>query len=243
MTVCVKHPKFIHTFKQHWPFAQQLQGCTLVSTRFDPQQLTDEDFINAGVPAPNAMRKRQAEYLSARLCAREALRIQTGQAGLPTQQADTRAPSWPQHTCGSISHSHGISAAIIGDSVHWRSLGMDIEKPIKLERAERLSNTILTATEQEHFKHLDPQHAVWYLTYVFSLKESLFKALNPLTGVYFTFQDAQVLNCVSADSGNTQLRLCKQLSSTWPVGSQLSGYFARLHGSAITLVTVPAGTA
>ena len=243
MTVCVNIPNFITAFEQHWPFTQQLQGCTLVASRFDPQQLTDEDFTNTGVPAPNAIRKRQAEYLSARLCAREALRIQTGQISLPVQQANSRAPSWPPHTCGSLSHSHGISAAIIGESVHWRSLGVDIEKPIKVERAERLSSTILTATEQEHFKHLDPQHAAWYLTYVFSLKESLFKALNPLTGVYFTFQDAQVLNCVSAESGSTQLRLCKQLSSAWPVGSQLNGHFARLHGSAITLVTVPAGTA
>ncbi len=239
MTLVAALPAFLNTFQQHWPFAHKLRGCSLVSTRFDQQQLTDEDFIRSGIDAPKAVRKRQAEYLSARLCARQALWLQTGQAGLPTQQENSRAPIWPAQSCGSISHSHGISAAIVGETKYWQSLGIDIEKRLNVDRAQRLHNTILTPTEQQYYQRLDKQSAAWYLTYVFSFKESLFKALNPLTGVYFTFQDAQVLHFDVAEMGSARLRLCKQLSSSWPVGSQFEGQFARLHDSSITLISVP----
>lgn len=233
-------PTFLNTFGPHWPFLQPLLGCTLVATRFEQQQLLDEDFTRSGIIAPDAVRKRQAEYLAARLCAREALRLQTGHAGLPTAQEQSRAPLWPAHSCGSLSHSHGLSAAIVGDSQHWQNFGLDIEKPLSIERAQRLYSTILTPTEQQYYQHLDAQSAAWYVTYVFSFKESLFKALNPLTGVYFTFQDAQVLDFKRAPAGSVRLQLCKQLNSAWPAGCELDGQFARLHGSVITLVSVAA---
>ncbi len=232
-------PAFLNNFEQHWPFAQQQHGCTLVSTRFEQDQLSEHDFISADIEAPKAVRKRQAEYLSARLCARQALLVQTGQPGLPTQQEHSRAPLWPAQSCGSISHSHGIAAAIVGNSQDWQSLGLDIEKPLKIERAQRLFSSILTLEEQQYYQTLDEQSAAWYLTYVFSFKESLFKALNPLTGVYFTFQDAQVLAFdTQATAGSARLRLTKDLSSSWQANTELDGQFARLHGNAITLVSV-----
>lgn len=242
MSLVAMLPAFLNTFEQHWPFAQPQHSVTLVSTRFEQQLLTEQDFISAAIQAPKAVLKRQAEYLSARLCARQALLLQTGQAGLPSQQENSRAPVWPARSCGSISHSHGISAAIVGDSQHWQSLGLDIEKPLKLERAQRLFSSILTPAEQHYYQSLDQQSAAWYLTYVFSFKESLFKALNPLTGVYFTFQDAQVLDFNITEGGGARLRLCKTLSDAWPVGSHFEGQFARLHDSAITLVSIPAVT-
>lgn len=239
MTLLAKLPEFLNSFQQHWPFMQQLD-CTLVSTRFEPEQLVDTDFLNNEISAPNAVRKRQAEYLSARLCARQALLVQTGKAGLPIQQENSRIPLWPAHSCGSLSHSHGIAAAIVGSRQNWCSLGLDIEKPLKSERAERLFSTILTVTEQQYYQRLNQQDAAWYLTCAFSLKESLFKALNPLTHVYFTFQDAQVVDFKLADVGSVRVRLGKNLSDQWVAGRELEGQFSSLHGSVITLISVPA---
>ena len=240
MTLAAALPAFLNTFQQHWPFLQKQLGCSLVSTRFEQQQLTDADFISSTIPAPNATRKRQAEYLSARLCARQALLLQTGRAALPMQQEHSRAPLWPEHSCGSMSHSHGIAAAVVGERTHWQSLGIDIEKPLTIERAQRLFSAILTPAEQQYYHSLAERDAAQYVTCVFSFKESLFKALNPLTDVYFTFQDAQILDFNITETGSVRLQLCKQLSNDWPVGSELQGQFARLHDSVITLVSVPA---
>lgn len=229
---------FLTHLQSHWPFPASLVGCTLVSAQFSESAVSPELFNRYAIPIPQAVLKRQAEFLAARLCAREALRLQTGQAQTPTQQAHSRAPLWPKHSCGSMSHSHNICATIVGDSRHWQSLGLDIEKPIKVERAQRLAKTILTPDEYSVYHSFDPQQRALYLTLAFSLKESLFKALNPLTNSYFGFYDAQVLSLEPAHQGRVRLRLAKNLSEQWQVGCELEGQFTQLHGSVLTLVSV-----
>lgn len=229
---------FLDHLQTHWPFPTPLIGCTLVSAQFSESAVSPELFNTYSIPVPQAGLKRQAEFLAARLCAREALRLQTGQAKIPTQQAHNRAPLWPKHSCGSMSHSHNICAAIVGNSSHWQSLGLDIEKPIEVERAQRLAKTILTPDEHSVYNSFDSQQRALYLTLAFSLKESLFKALNPLTNCYFGFYDAQVLDLEPAHQGRVRLKLCKSLSEQWQAGCELQGQFAQLHGSAVTLVSI-----
>ncbi|HHX34706.1 MAG TPA: 4'-phosphopantetheinyl transferase superfamily protein [Gammaproteobacteria bacterium] len=232
------YAEFLSHFQQHWPFPSVLPSCTLVSACFTEQAVSEALFSNYAIPMPKAARKRQAEFLAARLCAREALRLQTGHAALPAQQDHSRAPRWPQYSCGSMSHSHTISAAIVGDSSHWQSLGLDIEKPLSRMRAQRLAKTILTPDEYSVYQSLDASQGPQYLTLVFSFKESLFKALNPLTGTYFGFHDAQVLDLDGWYKGHARLRLRKDLSAIWQNGNELQGQFSHLHGSTLTLVSV-----
>lgn len=229
---------FLSHVQQHWPFPSELPNCTLVSTCFNQAALTPEFLADCAIDLPKATSKRQAEFLAARLCARKALRIQTGLASLPSQQDNSRIPLWPAHSCGSMSHSHSLAAAVVGDSRSWLGFGLDIERPLKLERAQRLAKNILTADEYSTYALLNSTQQAMYLTVVFSFKESLFKALNPLTGVYFSFQDAQILDLSTAASGHVCLRLCKDLSVGWPAGSELQGQFSQLHGSILTLVSI-----
>lgn len=229
---------FLYDFRQHWPFPTPLAACTLVSTRFNQQALSPDLFTHYAITAPQAASKRQAEFLAARLCAREALRLQTGHPDLPTAQEKSRIPRWPAHSCGSMSHSHNLSAAIVGTNHCWQGFGLDIEKPIPSQRAQRLAQTILTPAEYSTYQGLDNNQQAMYLTLVFSFKESLFKALNPLTGIYFSFHDAQVLDLEVTQTGHARLRLCKNLSTIWQAGCELEGQFARLHDSALTLVAV-----
>ena len=238
MTDTALNAGFLTDLQQHWPFPTALPGCTLLSACFNQQALSPALFTHYQISAPQAVVKRQAEFLAARLCAREALRKQTGHASLPTQQAQSRIPLWPQHSCGSMTHSHHMCAAIVGDLKHWQGFGLDLEKPIPIERAQRLASTILTAEEYAAYSHLDPEQQAKRLTLAFSLKESLFKALNSLTGTYFGFHDAQVLDLQGTETGHARLRLEKDLSASWPAGSELEGQFAQLHGSALTLVSV-----
>jgi enterobactin synthetase component D len=229
---------FLSHLQQHWPFPTELPNCTLVSTCFNQAALTPEFVADCAIDLPKAASKRQAEFLAARLCARKALHIQTGLAGLPTQQENSRIPLWPAQSCGSMSHSHSLAAALVGDCHHWQGFGLDIEKPLTHKRAQRLAKSILTNTEYNTFDHLDSTQQAMYLTVIFSFKESLFKALNPLTGTYFSFHDAQVLDLSSTASGYACLRLSKDLSVDWPAGSELEGQFSQLHGSVLTLVSI-----
>lgn len=238
MAITAQKTGFLSHLQQHWPFPRRLPDCTLVSACFREQAVHPQLFDHYALAMPQGAIKRQAEFLAARLCAGEALRLQTGRAQLPRQQADSRIPLWPAHSCGSLSHSHSICAAIVGQSRSWQSLGLDIEKPLSAQRAQRIATTVLSAKEYTTYEQLDSGLRARYVTLVFSLKESLFKALNPLTGSYFGFQDAQVLELDLTEQGHALLRLSKDLSAQWPAGSELSGQFSQLHGSTLSLVGV-----
>lgn len=229
---------FLSHLQQHWPLPTPLAGCTLVSACFAEQAVSAELFAHYALAVPKGSSKRQAEFLAVRLCARQALHVQTGQAALPSQQNNSRIPRWPAQTCGSMSHSHAICAAIVGCTEHWQGLGLDIEKPLSAQRAQRLAKAVLTPEECNVYHNLDSSRQASYVTQVFSLKESLFKALNPLTGRFFGFQDAQVLDITGTSKGHARLCLNKDLSTQWPAGSELSGQFTQLHGSTLSLVYV-----
>lgn len=229
---------FLTDLHQHWPFPSLLTDCTLITACFNEQALNTELCTHYGVTPPPAARKRQAEFLAARLCARQALQQQTGRACLPTQQSDSRIPIWPPHSCGSMTHSQGICAALVGNSRTWQSLGLDLERPIPHARAQRLARTILTNDEYAAYCELDTAQQAQRLTLTFSLKESLFKALNPLTGMYFGFQDAQIIAIDSASAGLARLVLNKSLSKQWRAGCELEGQFSLLHGSVLSLIAV-----
>ncbi len=238
MTNAASTAGFLSNLQQHWPFPAPLADCTLVSACFTESALSSELFASYAIPAPKAAIKRQAEFLAARLCAREALCLQTGLPSIPLQQENSRIPLWPKHSCGSMSHSHKICAAIVGNTQHWQGFGLDIEKPLSIPRAQRLAKTILTPDEYSIYSQFESSQGALYLTLVFSFKESLFKALNPLTGTYFGFYDAQVLDLEPAEKGQARLKLGKDLSAKWKTGDELEGQFSYLHGSALTLVGV-----
>ncbi len=229
---------FLTDIQQHWPFPTALIDCTLVQAGFNQHALSPELFEHYAIAVPHGASKRQAEFLAARLCARQALQRQTGHAQVPTQQADTRIPVWPMHSCGSMTHSHARCAAIVGLQSKWHSLGLDLERLIPIARAQRLAKTILTQAEYTAYCRLDPAQQAWHLTLAFSLKESLFKALNPLTGMYFGFHDAQIIDTERHTTGHARLRLNKTLSTHWTAGRELEGQFVQLDNSLLTLIGI-----
>ena len=69
----------------------------------------------------------------------------------------------------------------------------------------------------------------------FSLKESLFKALNPITKVFFDFQAAQVM---SLNHGQATLQLCIDLDATWRKGMQIKALYHHDQNRVKTLVLI-----
>ena len=233
----------------HWPFSIALPGAALFQTRFDPSRLSFDDFAACAIPAPAAIQrsvaKRQAEYLAGRLCARTALEQVNGtlsaqQQGrsLPISSApglgEDRAPIWPAHVSGSITHSHGWAAAIVAPNTMWRGLGLDAETLLDGPRAERLAGEILTPAEMQRLAQLPAAQQAQLVTLTFSIKESLFKALYPLVLKRFYFEHAEVLDW--SESGQVRLRLLTDLSGEFHHGTEFVGQFNVDRGRILTLI-------
>lgn len=232
-------PNCCPDLKPDWPLHQPLKGVVLINARFDPQRLTPDDWQRCGIEPPASIQrsvaKRQTEFLAGRLCAREALRRLDGRVQVPAIGED-RAPVWPPGICGSITHSTGWAAAIVAPQTQWRGLGLDAEHVLDAERASRLAGEILTADELARMQALPADQVALCVTLTFSIKEALFKALYPLVGKRFYFEDAQVLDW-SAD-GQVRLGLLCDLSEEWHHGKQLHGQFSLHDDHLLSLVAI-----
>ncbi|KWU48802.1 MULTISPECIES: 4'-phosphopantetheinyl transferase family protein [Pseudomonas] len=225
----------------HWPLPEPLPDTVFLSTRFDPTLLKAGDFQRSAVPPPASIQrsvaKRQAEFLAGRLCARTALQ-QLDQLDCVPAIGEDRAPVWPGHISGSITHSTGHAAAIVGYKTQWRGLGMDLENLLSLERAERLAGEILTADELQRMAALPREQIARLVTLTFSLKESLFKALYPIVQQRFYFEHAEVLEW--SEAGHVRLRLLTDLSAEWCHGKVLEGQYAVDGDQLLSLVAIGA---
>jgi enterobactin synthetase component D len=179
--------------------------------------------------------KRQAEFLAGRVCARAALQQLEGLSFIPAIGED-RAPVWPAHITGSITHSTGRAAAIVANKAHWRGLGMDLENLLDAERAERLAGEILTGPELQRMAGGARDQLALWVTLTFSVKESLFKALYPIVQKRFYFEHAEVLEWSAG--GEVRLRLLTDLSSEWCNGTELDAQFAVMDGQLLSLVSI-----
>lgn len=230
------HPACCSPLDAHNPLPRALSGAQLISTRFDPALLDEKDLARCAIPPVRGVAKRQAEYLAGRLCAREALRRVTGQACVPAVGED-RAPQWPRGVVGSITHGDNWAAALVAPDTQWRALGLDVERLLPVERARRLQGEILTGAELERLHGLDEDTCAARVSLTFSLKESLFKALYPLTLTRFYFHDAELLEI---DQHSARLRLLIDLHPDWREGAELDGQFALFDNKVLSLVAVPA---
>jgi 4'-phosphopantetheinyl transferase EntD len=121
--------------------------------------------------------KRRREFTAGRHCARQAL-VRLGQEPVALPIGPGRAPVWPPGIIGSISHTDEIAIAAVAYQAELQSLGIDVESADPLEpgllelvcrEEERAAQTLLGAK------------------LIFSAKESVYKCLWPLTGVFLEF--------------------------------------------------------
>lgn len=225
-----------------WPWPQSVPGLQLISLNFEASHFKPDDFERSDiVPPPSverAVAKRQAEYLAGRFCAREGLRRTIGRPDTPAQ-GDDRAPVWPSGCVGSITHTKGWAAAVVGPRHHYAGLGLDAETLIPDDRALPLSRQILTHSEQARFGSELANQTGFFITLAFCLKETLFKALYPMVQRRFYFEHAELL--AWHPDGTARLRLLTTLSPQWPSHTELDAWFIQEDQRLISLIAVPAG--
>ena len=129
--------------------------------------------------------KRKADFGDSRWCAHQALKglrmdgpIMRGLRGMPT---------FPEGTVGSLTHTEGFRAAVVGRSTRWKSLGIDAEPAAPLP--DGVFEAIARPEEHHRMRTLDIPFADKVL---FSAKETTYKTWFPLTHRFLDFDQADI---------------------------------------------------
>lgn len=148
----------------------------------------------------NMVERRRREFALGRDCARRALAaLDVAPVALP--MAADRSPVWPPGVVGSITHWQAWCVAAAAPATTCRALGIDGEARQPLPAG--VGPLVATPSEQAWLKEADA--ASHWDTALFAIKEALYKAWAPLTGLWLGFEDAEVT--VDAESGTFRAEL------------------------------------
>ena len=168
--------------------------------------------------------KRQREFSSARYAAHIAGR-ELGQELAPVLRDGERRPLWPAGWVGSLSHSHQLAAALVATNAELSGVGIDIEAAGRVQ--PDLHKRLFTPIENARMQG-DPAR-------VFSAKEAVYKAVNPIAGRYIEFTDVEVI-----DLGDQRFRM-RYLGrhDAERVMEQGQGYWTQFAGDWISVFWLP----
>jgi enterobactin synthetase component D len=199
-------------------------NCRQVSCHFDESLYREETprQLELALPATldRAVRKRKAEFIAGRYCARQALLQLDATLHASIGIGANREPLWPDACVGSITHAHGYASALVASRSDVRSVGIDSETWVEPRIAHELGGQILTTTERyDDFQHMF-ESSRHHLTLVFSAKESLYKCLFPLVNKFFEFHSALIIpeHSASAATGRFRFELLEDLNAEFRAG-------------------------
>jgi enterobactin synthetase component D len=165
--------------------------------RGDVSALPEEECAFLGALAP----ARKATWLAGRIALHAALRdigLDRGAVLVTTRGA----PELPAGVTASISHKRTLAVALAAPSTDGLSLGVDIE-PLPMlpasmvepawDKRPDISGRVMTAEELRVLATIPEDRRRREIILAFSLKEALYKALNPIVWRYVSFQEATVL--------------------------------------------------
>ena len=136
-----------------------------------------------------AVETRRAEFGTSRVCARAAL----DRLGVPRSALVARedaGPGWPPGAVGSISHTHGHCAVVVGASPPLRAIGLDVEVVRALDAG--VARMVLTDRERVWLDAQPAQMRETLLVTLFCAKEAFYKCQHPVTAEFLEFEDVEV---------------------------------------------------
>lgn len=132
--------------------------------------------------------RRLREFSAGREHARAALE-QLGLRSPGVAVGPGRAPLWPAGFVGSISHAGNLVLAVAAPTTALRAIGVDLEPAVPLDAD--LVHRVCRPGELERLA--SPASAAQRAKLIFSAKESVYKCVAPLTGVFLEFEDVEIL--------------------------------------------------
>jgi len=230
--------------------AQQVQlfnhrEIVVFSSDFNIAYYDDSFFKQHNIYFPsslvNAVNKRKAEFFAGRYVAEKALRklnvedgFHKGDNHYTVAIGKHRSPVWPSQVIASISHSHNKAFCVAAKKSAYNHLGIDHENWLSDELVDQIKSSILVANENKLLQQIEMTPSEVF-TLIFSIKESVFKALYPLVGRYFDFSAAEV-GSINFQTNTVSITILETLSMKLPQGTILKGYFVSDKTSITTLV-------
>ena len=121
---------------------------------------------------------RKTEFRAGRCLARVAAeKLHHKDINLPASKEGY--PIWPDGLLGSISHKGKVAGVLLSNNMTYLGIGFDLEKNEKLDQS--IWPSFASEREIQNRLALDI-HPETYANMLFSLKESIFKALSPILG-------------------------------------------------------------
>ena len=149
---------------------------------------------SSGTWWPTAVAGRRAEFFAGRAAARAAL-AELGVAPVGIGRRADRSPDWPAGVIGSMTHTQGLVAVVVagpdparGTGAGGGRVGIGIDAEVDRPLPPAVADRVMDPAERAGLGPDAERDGV----IVFSAKEAVFKALNPLTGRWLEFEDVSV---------------------------------------------------
>ncbi len=140
-------------------------------------------FLGRAVP------QRVQEFAAGRLCARRAL-AEFGITDFALRVAGDRQPIWPDWLTGSITHTAGFCAAVVGERRLFLGLGLDCEA-IGQVTAE-IWPRLFGREESNWINSLAAPERAAAAAMIFTAKEACYKSQYPAVGDRLDFLDVRI---------------------------------------------------
>jgi enterobactin synthetase component D / holo-[acyl-carrier protein] synthase len=147
--------------------------------------------------------KRIDDFTRGRACAHRGLR-ELGLEEVSLLAGDKREPLWPAGIIGSITHTSGFAAAVVGRRSSIEALGIDCEVVDSV--GADLWERICTPGEQERLRRLPEAEAKRSAALIFAAKEAFYKCQFPLSREWVGFEEVNI-----EESGQGTFRIVPQV--------------------------------
>jgi 4'-phosphopantetheinyl transferase EntD len=136
-----------------------------------------------------AVQTRVQEFAAGRSCARLAL-AQFGIHDCALPARSDRQPAWPSSMVGSITHTAGLCAAVVGEAARFAGLGLDCEVVGDVE--PELWPKICVPREIVWLRSLPTEEQARASALIFAAKEAFYKCQYPAVGEFLSFHDIRL---------------------------------------------------
>lgn len=131
--------------------------------------------------------KRLSQFSAGRYLAKKVLSVLDIESD-SISKSPSGAPEWPQGIVGSISHTDSYCLCAIANQPTVRSLGIDLERTGQLS----IEDAHLFMSDNELNEIKSANNPSLMLTVAFSIRESVYKCLNPIYNKWIDYTDAKV---------------------------------------------------